>query len=75
MDLASPSYPRVFHRHYLLHTPLSICKSLRSRDLKVELICQETEDVHGGCRTPIPPLEGLINEKSGKSGHIALETV
>jgi hypothetical protein len=75
MDSTSFSYPRVFHRNHLLHTSFSICKSLHSRDLEVELICQETEDAHGGCRTPIPPLEGLINEKSGKSGHIALETV
>jgi hypothetical protein len=75
MDLTSPSYPRVFHRDHILHTSFSICKSPHPRDLKVELICQEKEDVHGGCRTPIPPLEGLVNEKSGKSGHIALETV
>jgi hypothetical protein len=40
----------------------------------VELICQEKDDVHAGCRTSIPPLEGLVNEKNGK-GHVALETV
>jgi hypothetical protein len=46
-----------------------ILKNAGTTDIK------EKEDVHAGCRTPIPPLEGLVNEKSGKSGHIALETV
>jgi len=75
MDPTSPSHPRIFHRDHLFYTPFSTCKSFRSRDLEVELIRQEKEDFHAGCRTPIPPLEGLISEKSGKSGHIALETV
>ena len=42
---------------------------------EMDLIFQDEQHGDGGCRYPIPPLEGLVNEKGGESGHIALETV